>query len=92
MTFLISSRDEPRVAFNVRDPNALERASLDSSADADPTPFHIAPRPTTADFFAKQSGCDVPLERDGFMRSANAEHSCACFPIHRLLLFTPDAT
>ncbi|KAJ7641129.1 glycosyl transferase family 90-domain-containing protein [Roridomyces roridus] len=70
-TFLINGLDEPRVAFNVRAPHALERAFLLN----DSIPFHIDPN-STADFFARQSGCNnIPLEEDGFMQSANEVHS-----------------
>ncbi|KAJ7439045.1 glycosyl transferase family 90-domain-containing protein [Mycena galericulata] len=72
MTFLINGRDEPRVVFNYRSPNALEHAFMPVVNDS--TPFHIAPRPT-AEFFRAQSGCLVPKDKNGFMESVNEEHS-----------------
>ncbi|KAJ6487037.1 hypothetical protein C8R45DRAFT_1145778 [Mycena sanguinolenta] len=66
MTFLVNGRDEPRVAFNVRSGVANERAPL----VRDPTPFYNSFRPTS-EFFARQSRCNIPMEADGFMRSAN---------------------
>ncbi|KAJ7718717.1 hypothetical protein DFH07DRAFT_947248 [Mycena maculata] len=70
MSVLINGRDEPRVAFNFRAPNARENAL----ARKDPTPFHIAPI-GTGDFFGNQSGCIVPTEADGFMDVMNKQHS-----------------
>ncbi|KAJ6536919.1 glycosyl transferase family 90-domain-containing protein [Mycena capillaripes] len=68
MTFFMNGRDEPRVAFNYRAPGARENALLVN----DSTPFLIQPRPTS-DFFAHQSGCNIPLDATGFMSSANAD-------------------
>ncbi|KAJ7162448.1 glycosyl transferase family 90-domain-containing protein [Mycena filopes] len=70
-TFLMNARDEPRVAFNYRAPEARTHAhSLNDS-----TPFLIQPRPTS-EFFTHQSGCaNVPLSPDGFMESVNGDSS-----------------
>ncbi|KAJ7836894.1 glycosyl transferase family 90-domain-containing protein [Mycena olivaceomarginata] len=68
MAFLINGRDEPRVAFNYRAPGARENAFLVN----DSTPFQIQPHPTS-EFFAHQSGCNVPLESAGFMATANGD-------------------
>ncbi|KAJ6498225.1 glycosyl transferase family 90-domain-containing protein [Mycena vulgaris] len=70
MTFFMNGRDEPRVAFNYRDPGAREAAL----APSDSTPFLIEPHPT-AEFFASRSGCVVPLEAAGLMASANEDNS-----------------
>jgi hypothetical protein len=72
MTFLINGRDEPRVVFNYRAPGARENAFLAN----DSTPFQIQPHPTS-EFFAHQSGCNVPLESAGFMATANGDSGCA---------------
>ncbi|KAJ7085334.1 glycosyl transferase family 90-domain-containing protein [Mycena crocata] len=61
MEFLLNGRDEPRVAFNVLAPSAQE----DTMRVRDPDPFRISPVPT-ADFFKKQSGCDVLSGPSGF--------------------------
>ncbi|KAJ7115011.1 glycosyl transferase family 90-domain-containing protein [Mycena epipterygia] len=66
MKFLLNSRDEPRVVFNVHADGALEQAFRPQ----DPTPFQIAPRPT-AEFFKHQSGCVVPAKVPGFTSSVN---------------------
>ncbi|KAK7051881.1 CAP10 domain-containing protein [Favolaschia claudopus] len=71
MTFLINSHDEPRVAFNYREPSALQRALSKSQPPTDPKPFQIRPLPGTSKFFAEQSGCNVPMEASGFMKTAN---------------------
>ncbi|KAF7340531.1 CAP10 domain-containing protein [Mycena sanguinolenta] len=70
MSFILNSRDEPRVAFNFRSPNAPKAALLRK----DETPFHISPTPT-ADFFRAQSGCMLPREADGMFDALNEEHS-----------------
>ncbi|KAJ6452497.1 glycosyl transferase family 90-domain-containing protein [Mycena sanguinolenta] len=70
MSFMLNSRDEPRVAFNFRSPQAYEAALLRKDA----TPFHISPTPT-ADFFRAQSGCMLPREADGMFDALNDEHS-----------------
>ncbi|KAJ6532869.1 glycosyl transferase family 90-domain-containing protein [Mycena vulgaris] len=67
MTFLLNGRDEPRVAFNYRAPDALRHAL---SAPNDSTPFQIQPR-HTSEFFQHQSGCNIPSEPTGFMESIN---------------------
>ncbi|KAF7344046.1 CAP10 domain-containing protein [Mycena venus] len=66
MTFLWNGKDGPRVTFNVRAPGALERAFLVH----DSNPFQHLYRPT-GEFFAHQSGCNVPMGPAGFMSSAN---------------------
>ncbi|KAJ7861381.1 hypothetical protein B0H14DRAFT_2575973 [Mycena olivaceomarginata] len=65
MTFFINGKDEPCVAFNFRAPGARENALLIN----DSTPFQLSHRPTS-EFFAHQSGCDVPLEATGLQTSA----------------------
>ncbi|KAJ7467881.1 glycosyl transferase family 90-domain-containing protein [Mycena galericulata] len=66
MKFLLNSRDEPRVAFNLRADGALEKAFHPQ----DPTPFEIAPRPTS-EFFKHHSGCLVHGKTPGFPTSIN---------------------
>ncbi|KAJ7229839.1 glycosyl transferase family 90-domain-containing protein [Mycena pura] len=68
MTVLMNGRDEPRVAFNYRARSAQEVAL----APNDSTPFMHEPRPTI-DFFTQQSGCDVPAQATGFMKSVNGD-------------------
>ncbi|KAJ7210793.1 hypothetical protein GGX14DRAFT_624941 [Mycena pura] len=68
MTFLINGRDEPRIAFNYRALGAREAAV----APKDSTPFTHAPRPTV-DFFAQQSGCNIPAQATGIMESVNGD-------------------
>ncbi|KAJ7210759.1 glycosyl transferase family 90-domain-containing protein [Mycena pura] len=68
MTFLINGRDEPRIAFNYRALGAREAAL----APKDSTPFMHAPRPTV-EFFAQQSGCNVPAQATGIMESVNGD-------------------
>jgi hypothetical protein len=74
MVFFQNGRDEPRVASNVRAPGAHENALLVT----DPTPFHQSHRPT-GEFFAHQSGCNIPFEASGFMMSANNASGCQWF-------------
>ncbi|KAJ6579157.1 glycosyl transferase family 90-domain-containing protein [Mycena vulgaris] len=66
MTFLLNSRDEPRVVFNVQADQALEQAFHPE----DPTPFEIAPH-STAEFFKHHSGCVIPEKVAGFAPSVN---------------------
>ncbi|KAJ7210769.1 glycosyl transferase family 90-domain-containing protein [Mycena pura] len=75
MTFLINGRDEPRIAFNYRALGAREAAL----APKDSTPFMHAPRPTV-DFFAQQSGCNVPAQATGIMESVNGDSGCTAKP------------
>lgn len=74
MMFLMNGRDEPRVAFNYRAPGARESVLVPN----DSTPFAIEPHPSAA-FFANHSGCTIPLEADGFFKSANGNSSCPYF-------------
>jgi hypothetical protein len=71
MKFLLNSRDEPRVVFNLRDEGALEKAFRPE----DPTPFEIAPRPT-GEFFKHQSGCVITQKTPGFANSINDDTAC----------------
>ncbi|KAJ7750738.1 glycosyl transferase family 90-domain-containing protein [Mycena maculata] len=66
MKFLLNSRDEPRVAFNLQAEGSLEKAFHPEDA----TPFEIAPRPT-AEFFKHHSGCLIPGKAPGFPTSIN---------------------
>ncbi|KAF7344144.1 CAP10 domain-containing protein [Mycena venus] len=66
MTFFLNGKDEPRVAFNYRAHGARRKAALVT----DSTPFLQSHRPT-GEFFAHQSGCDIPMEATGFLSSAN---------------------
>ncbi|KAF7304104.1 CAP10 domain-containing protein [Mycena indigotica] len=73
MTFLVNGRDEPRVAFNARKMDAWSRFR-DTRSGSKPHSvesgyFGLAPSPT-APWFAEQ-GCELPLEREGMMKSAN---------------------
>ncbi|KAJ7788255.1 hypothetical protein B0H14DRAFT_2628457 [Mycena olivaceomarginata] len=65
ITFFINGKNEPHVAFNFRAPGARENALLIN----DSTPFQLSHRPTS-EFFAHQSGCDLPLEVTGLRTSA----------------------
>jgi hypothetical protein len=71
MKFLLNSRDEPRVVFNLRDEGALEKAFRPE----DPIPFEIAPRPT-GEFFKHQSGCVITQKTPGFANSINDDTAC----------------
>ncbi|KAJ6528971.1 hypothetical protein B0H19DRAFT_1274594 [Mycena capillaripes] len=66
MMYLWNGKDGPRVIFDYREPRALERALLVHDSD----PFQHSYRPT-GEFFARQSGCNVPMEATGFVSSAN---------------------
>ncbi|KAJ6584868.1 glycosyl transferase family 90-domain-containing protein [Mycena capillaripes] len=68
MDFLLNGRDEPRVVFNFRDPNARK----DAMVLKDPNPFHIAPRPTS-DFFKDRSGCNPLSSPKGFGSDGSAD-------------------
>ncbi|KAJ7645475.1 hypothetical protein DFH06DRAFT_1136330 [Mycena polygramma] len=61
MDFLLNGRDEPRVVFNYRDPDARK----DAMVLKDPNPFTLEPRPTS-DFFKNQSGCSPLGNSKGF--------------------------
>ncbi|KAJ7910582.1 glycosyl transferase family 90-domain-containing protein [Mycena leptocephala] len=65
MDFFINARDEPRVAFNTQDPDARRNATKMQ----DPTPFRIAPVPTSQ-FFSNQSGCSYLTSNGGFVSNA----------------------
>ncbi|KAJ7147541.1 glycosyl transferase family 90-domain-containing protein [Mycena crocata] len=68
MDFLLNGRDEPRVVYNYREPDARKEAMNLK----DPNPFHIAPHPTS-DFFKDRSGCN-PLSTDkGFATDGSAD-------------------
>ncbi|KAJ7459744.1 hypothetical protein FB451DRAFT_558133 [Mycena latifolia] len=68
MEFLLNGRDEPRVIFNYRELGAREKAvNL-----LDPTPFHIAPHPTS-DFFKDRSGCSPSGTLKGFATDGSAD-------------------
>ncbi|KAJ6494383.1 glycosyl transferase family 90-domain-containing protein [Mycena sanguinolenta] len=45
----------------------------------DSTPFHNSFRPK-GEFFARQTGCNVPVQADGFMRSANNFSAYILYP------------
>ncbi|KAJ6528976.1 glycosyl transferase family 90-domain-containing protein [Mycena capillaripes] len=66
MTYLWNGKDGPRAIFDYREPGALERAFAVHDSD----PFQHSYRPT-GEFFARQSGCNVPMEATGFVSSAN---------------------
>ncbi|KAJ7476729.1 glycosyl transferase family 90-domain-containing protein [Mycena latifolia] len=66
MKFLLNSRDEPRVVFNLKADGALEQA-FDLQ---DATPFEISPN-STADFFKHHSGCMISEHIPGFAPSVN---------------------
>ncbi|KAJ6528986.1 glycosyl transferase family 90-domain-containing protein [Mycena capillaripes] len=66
MTYLWNGKDGPRVIFDYRAPGALEKAFAVHDSD----PFQHSYRPT-GEFFARQSGCNVPMEATGFLSSAN---------------------
>ncbi|KAJ7175743.1 glycosyl transferase family 90-domain-containing protein [Mycena filopes] len=68
MDFLLNGRDEPRVVFNYRDPNARKNAMVLK----DPNPFHLEPRPTS-EFFQDQSGCSPLSSPLGFATDASAD-------------------
>ncbi|KAJ7254347.1 glycosyl transferase family 90-domain-containing protein [Mycena haematopus] len=68
MDFLLNGRDEPRVVFNYRNPDARK----DAMVLKDPNPFHIAPRPT-AKWFADRSGCSPLSNPKGFTTDGSAD-------------------
>ncbi|KAJ7211577.1 glycosyl transferase family 90-domain-containing protein, partial [Mycena pura] len=63
---IINHRDEPRVAFDVRDLQARDAALKVS----DPTPFRNAPHPTS-EFYTNEGHCLVPNNPGGFLKYAN---------------------
>ncbi|KAJ7779072.1 glycosyl transferase family 90-domain-containing protein [Mycena metata] len=65
MAILLNERDEPRILFDYRRPNAKSLVS-----NTDPTPFEHSPNPT-ASFFKDKMQCLVPNEAVGFPGSAN---------------------
>ncbi|KAJ7286536.1 hypothetical protein C8J57DRAFT_1216697 [Mycena rebaudengoi] len=70
MTFLINGRDEPRVVFNYREPNAREHAM----EVTEKVPFGVLPHPTS-DFFRDRSGCNILRRPEGFTTTANDDSS-----------------
>ncbi|KAJ7759357.1 glycosyl transferase family 90-domain-containing protein [Mycena maculata] len=70
MNIVVNHRDEPRVAFNPRDPHARSGA-LDAS---DAMPFRNAPHPTSK-YYKDERHCIVPNEPKGFMTYANDANS-----------------
>ncbi|KAJ6557366.1 glycosyl transferase family 90-domain-containing protein [Mycena vulgaris] len=68
MDFLLNGRDEPRVVFNYREPDARKTAMTLK----DPNPFHIAPHPTS-DFFKDRSGCNPLSTPKGFATDGSAD-------------------
>ncbi|KAJ7286539.1 glycosyl transferase family 90-domain-containing protein [Mycena rebaudengoi] len=66
MTFLINGRDEPRVVFNYREPNARKHAM----EVTEKVPFDVSPHPTS-DFFRDRSGCNILRRPEGFTTTAN---------------------
>ncbi|CAK5284942.1 unnamed protein product [Mycena citricolor] len=62
MEFLLNSRDEPRVVFDVQELGAQQNAMRMK----DPLPFRIAPVPTS-EFFRTQPGCQVLKTPTGFV-------------------------
>ncbi|KAF8181203.1 glycosyl transferase family 90-domain-containing protein [Mycena galopus ATCC 62051] len=68
MSFLISGHDQPRVAFDYRDPGARAKA-LDSAEDI---PFAQSPHPTS-DWFYSLPGCNIPRSPDGLFATANED-------------------
>ncbi|KAF8208816.1 glycosyl transferase family 90-domain-containing protein [Mycena galopus ATCC 62051] len=68
MDFMLNGRDEPRVVFNYRDPDAHKNAMKLT----DPNPFHNAPRPTS-EWFADKSGCSPLSSPKGFATDGSAD-------------------
>ncbi|KAJ7268219.1 glycosyl transferase family 90-domain-containing protein [Mycena haematopus] len=68
MAFLISGHDQPRVAFNYREPGAKAKALI-LTEDG---PFAQSPHPTS-DWFYGRSGCNIPRSPEGFFASANED-------------------
>lgn len=76
MSIILNGRDEPRVVFNYRLPDARHKALSVS----DPTPFQHSPRPT-ASYFKDEMKCLVPSRPKGFTDLANDASACA-FYVH----------
>ncbi|KAJ7124436.1 glycosyl transferase family 90-domain-containing protein [Mycena epipterygia] len=70
MNLIINHRDEPRVAFDARIPNA-QNGALNVS---DATPFRNAPHPTSK-YYTDEKHCIVPNAPKGFMKPANDANS-----------------
>ncbi|KAJ7268166.1 glycosyl transferase family 90-domain-containing protein [Mycena haematopus] len=68
MSFLISGHDQPRVAFDYRDPGARARAFTLTEGE----PFTQSPHPTS-DWFYGLPGCNIPRSGEGFFASANED-------------------
>ncbi|KAJ6541687.1 glycosyl transferase family 90-domain-containing protein [Mycena capillaripes] len=66
MSVILNGRDEPRVVFNYRLPDARPKALNVSDA----TPFQHTPRPT-ASYFKDEMGCIIPTRPKGFTGLAN---------------------
>ncbi|KAJ6535750.1 glycosyl transferase family 90-domain-containing protein, partial [Mycena capillaripes] len=66
MSVILNGRDEPRVVFNYRLPDARPKALNVSDA----TPFRHTPRPT-ASYFKNEMGCIIPTRPKGFTGLAN---------------------
>ncbi|KAK7063637.1 CAP10 domain-containing protein [Favolaschia claudopus] len=66
MSVILNGRDEPRSAFNYRQPDMRAKA-LNAS---DETPFQHSPSPT-ASFFKDELQCLVPMRPNGFTGLAN---------------------
>ncbi|KAF7302801.1 CAP10 domain-containing protein [Mycena kentingensis (nom. inval.)] len=66
MAIILNGRDEPRSAFNVREPDGRAQALVAS----DPTPFEHSPHPTSS-FFKEEMKCIVPNQPTGFTKAAN---------------------
>ncbi|KAJ7147536.1 glycosyl transferase family 90-domain-containing protein [Mycena crocata] len=60
--FVLNGRDEPRVVFNFREPDARNTATKLK----DTHPFHLAPH-RTDEFFRNQSGCALLSKARGFV-------------------------
>ncbi|KAJ7813901.1 glycosyl transferase family 90-domain-containing protein [Mycena olivaceomarginata] len=68
MTFIMNGHDQPRVAFNCREPGARSKAL----GLVEQNPFSESPHPTS-DWFYKLPGCDIPLSPEGFFASTNED-------------------
>ncbi|KAJ6611337.1 glycosyl transferase family 90-domain-containing protein [Mycena sp. CBHHK59/15] len=68
MSFIINGKDQPRVLFDYRAPNATRERAL---ALTEERPFDVLPHPT-AEFFHTQ-GCEVFRSPTGFAESANGD-------------------
>ncbi|KAJ7339979.1 glycosyl transferase family 90-domain-containing protein [Mycena albidolilacea] len=66
MTFLISGMDQPRVAFNYREPTARRKAL----ALTEKIPFSVSPRPTST-WFEQRPGCNIPRTADVHVSGPN---------------------